>query len=254
MYFRQNFKPAFYTSGIMTTRALLGASTAVATMSSSTIERGEGAAPAPAQPRILRSTVAVIVALVGVAVSLIFAVVARGENEGTGATGLFVAAIIFGVAAVVAWFQRSLEKQIIRLSEENDRFGRENDELKDTRRRLDQENKEFDEANRINALENERLAKNNAELEAEVARLAKEAKNLNALYNQSVNMVRQLAMFGDECKTLGHDLRDVAGDLKDTDDSLGLTAEELSRQTAAIQAATAALTKVAAAKARESQA
>lgn len=199
--------------------------------STALLRAGAEAGADRASPKVLRATVAMGIAAFGAAASLIFAVMAREQCAGAGATGLFVTAIIFAVALVVAWFQRTLEKQIVRLSIANDRY--------------DQENKEFSEANRINALENDRLRRNNEELESEVDRLGVEAQNLNVLYNQSVNMVRQLALFGDECKTLGHDLKDVASDLKETDDSLGLTAGELERQTAAIRTATAALMKVA---------
>lgn len=214
--------------------------------------RGAGAAP---RRCCLRATVALWLCAAGALLSAACGIVARGGEPQAGAGGLFTAAALFVVLAIMAMFQRSLERQVLRFDEEND-------ELRATRARLDQENLEFDAANRLlraqvesagaeNAAfhaSNVRLAQNAQGLEASLAAAAaqnaeqkKGLAHLNKLHNDSVAMIRQLALYGDECRSFGKDLKDVASELRETDDSLGLTAGELRQQAAAIQAATAAL-------------
>lgn len=171
----------------------------------------------------LRSNLALFLALSALGVSLIFAGLAESAGEKTCSSGMFALAALSLLLAILAWFQRSLEKQISRFDQENDelratktRLDKENEELADTRRRLDQENKE----------------------------LAAQVKNLNKLHNDSVAMIRQLAVYGDECREFGRELSGVATDLRETDDSLGLTAEELQKQVRALSAVAGALGRV----------
>lgn len=229
----------------MANRALLSAVTGAAAMEAGAAGDAPGSVVPTRKTKCLRANFAMGVSAIGAIIAVVFALMAKNGSEGTGSTGLFICAVVFAILLVMAWFQRSLERQILRFSEEND-------ELRATRNRFDEENKEFDAANKELQKTRDRLDQENKELDAANDRHEKlidkqeaELKKLNKLYNDSVNMVRQLAMFGDECKELGHDLKDVAGDLKETDDSLGLTADELRKQTEAIAAATAALTRVA---------
>ena len=247
----QNFKWAIYTSVPMSSAALLKTGIHAARLASYTSpmmnperDAEAGGAQSFCQRHCpLRATIALWICLSGGLLSLVFALLAKSNDEGTGPTGLFIVTVVFLVLAVMSFFQRSLEKQIRRFDEENDelretrsRLDEENQELKSTRDRLDQENKEFDAANRKYVASNETFTRQLAEQEENL-------QHLNKLHNDSVAMIRQLAMYGDECKDFGKDLKEISGDLKETDDSLGLSADELRPQTAAIKAATDALVR-----------
>jgi hypothetical protein len=227
----ESLKDARYIADIMATRALLAAGgTAVAArVAIPGAEPSIAREPRPTQ--CLRANFAMLVAVIGLVIAIAFSAINGRDTSTPGFTGFIACAVAFAVLVVMAWFQRSLERQILR-------FSAENDELKYTRERLDQENAEFDAANA-------KLVTANKQHEELIRQLEGDVTNLNVLYNESVNMVRQLALFGDDCKTLGHSLKEVAGDLKDTDDSLGLTADELRTQAAAISAATNALLQAA---------
>lgn len=221
---------------------------ATALLGQAVIKMTDNREPDPSDSRkmpCLRSNASMAVALVGLAVAVIFFGIGRGEGADT--MGYIVAGILFLALAVLAYFQRSIERQVIRLDQEND-------ELRETRHRLDQENKEFDEANK-------RLAQTENEIESDLKELKKvleteraaaaeklrrsekQLQNLNKLHNDSVAMIRQLALYGDECKDFGKDLREVSSDLRETDESLGLSADELSAQVRALSAVAETLKK-----------
>lgn len=117
----------------------------------------------------------------------------------------------------------------------------ENEELKETHKKLDAENEELaqsvakiNDAKESLSKENRTLAISVKELETESEELKTQVANLNKLHNEGVNMIRQLATYGDSCREFGKDLKNVANDLKHTDDSLGLTAGELDKKVAAL--------------------
>ena len=192
---------------------------------------GEGQttpAPVPRRKKCLRTNASMAISGVGAVIALVFAVVSRADT-GPGSTGLFVCAVAFAILVILAWFQRSLERQVIAFSKENDRLvnsrkhlDAENEELKQTRTRLDAENEELKQSN---------------------DQLAVQVKNLNKLHDDSVKMIRQLALYGDECKNFNKELSGISHELKETDDSLGLTSDELQKQVTALSALTSALTK-----------
>lgn len=140
---------------------------------------------------------------------------AFGATASAGANRFFALAALMLVAALLAWFARSLDKQISRLS-------RENEELSGHVSRLDGENRE--------------LSGHVDRLDGENRELAGHVQNLQKLHNDSVRMVRQLALYGDECREFGQNLRDISSNLHETDSSLGLTADELESQVAALKA------------------
>lgn len=68
------------------------------------------------------------------------------------------------------------------------------------------------------------------ELTNQIAFLEEQAKNLNKLQKKSTKMIQMLALYGDDCKSLGINLKDVSQDLHKTDESLGLKTEEMAQQ------------------------
>lgn len=258
----------------MSTQALLKSATIVGTAAMATATPGAMEEGAPQQGNAqhkstcVRSNIAMAASGIGLLIALVFAFIAKSDDEGTGSTGLFVSAAFFLVLLALAYFQRSLETQIMRFDEENDelretrrgldaeneelkatrtKLDAENEELRATRAQLDAENEELRGERREFEEENIKLKKERETFHAENANLKKNVEHLNKLHNDSVAMIRQLAMYGDECKEFGKDLKEVASDLHHTDDSLGLSAEEIKKQTAAMAAAVETLTKAAAA-------
>ena len=161
-----------------------------------------------------------------------------GATSSSSSTQFYAVAAVIAVAAVLAWFARSLDKQISRLDAENrelsghvDRLDGENRELSGHVDRLDGENRE--------------LSGHVDRLDGENKELAESVKKLQKLHNDSVQMIRQLAMYGDECKEFNQDLRHISSDLQETDDSLGLTAEEFSKQLSVLKTVTSSLNSVA---------
>ena len=60
--------------------------------------------------------------------------------------------------------------------------------------------------------------------------LKQQAENLNRLQRESVRMIQDLALYGNECQQFGVTLSDISKELRATDDSLGLTATEMQQQ------------------------
>jgi len=84
-----------------------------------------------------------------------------------------------------------------------------------------------------------------AQQRAHITEIETQLVNLNALQRKSTEMIRLLATYGDDCKTLGVSLQSTANDLRETDNSLGLTAVEMAAQLTALQAVTDQLRNVA---------
>lgn len=164
-----------------------------------------------------RANISISLALMGFTMMLALGSSALQTDGAGGSIPLFVCAALFLTLALLGWLQRGLEKQI-------SRFDAENDQLEATRQNLDAEN---------------------LELKAHVSELKAHVANLNKLHNESVRMIRQLAIYGDECKTFGRDLAAITHKLNETDDSLGLTADELRTQVEMLAAVAATLGKTA---------
>jgi hypothetical protein len=75
-----------------------------------------------------------------------------------------------------------------------------------------------------------------------IEQLSVQAQNLNTLQRESVRMIQQLALYGEESKALGVSLADVSRDLRETDESLEVTQHEMAQQVNALRFITAALT------------
>ena len=132
--------------------------------------------------------------------------------------------------------KKQLENTRKKLNEEREEFDHENEEQRDSILKMKDQNHLFQEdIKRLSVIETKLLKDNDS--------LVKQVENLNELHNKSTNMIRQLAMYGDDCKTFGKDLKETADNLKDTDDSLGLTSEELSRKIKALDNVVNTLTK-----------
>ena len=199
------------------------------------------APPAPEKPKCLRANASLGIACVGLVVAIVFGSISKVAGDDVGAAGQLIGGIVFLTLGILSFFQRSIEAQVIRLSEENDRYSQENDELKETRTRLDQENKEYDAENKKLRATRTRLDEENREFDESNRALTEQVRNLNQLHNNSVKMIRQLALYGDECKNFGRELGDIKDGLAETDDSLGLTAEELKKQVDALSAVARAI-------------
>lgn len=78
---------------------------------------------------------------------------------------------------------------------------------------------------------------------SQIVQLAEQAQNLNKLQRQSVKMIQQLALYGNNCKEVGMSLKDVSKELRETDESLGLTATEMQQQLGALEKIMQALQK-----------
>ncbi len=74
-----------------------------------------------------------------------------------------------------------------------------------------------------------------------IEQLTVQAQNLNTLQRESVRMIQQLALYGEESKALGVSLADVSRDLRETDESLEVTQHEMAQQVNALRFITAAL-------------
>lgn len=195
----------------------------------------------------MRANATLAVSLVGAVVALVF-----GATAGCASAPFFVLAAMLAAVAVLAWFQRGIERQISKFGRENrelreTRAGLDagNEELRKTRAALESENRELREMRVAFGDENRELRETRAALDAENLELKGHVQNLQKLHNNSVNMIRQLAMYGDECKEFGQELRDISSDLQETDDSLGLTAAEIQKQVKALSAVVAATTRAA---------
>ena len=64
----------------------------------------------------------------------------------------------------------------------------------------------------------------------QIEALKQQAENLNRLQRESVRMIQDLALYGNECQQFGVTLSDISKELRATDDSLGLTATEMQQQ------------------------
>lgn len=91
----------------------------------------------------------------------------------------------------------------------------------------------------------EQLNRMNVSQAEKIGEMTKQLENLNELQRKSTRMIQMLALYGDECKTLGSSLKDTAETLHKTDHSLGLTAGEMSAQVKALQTITDQLKQVA---------
>jgi len=152
------------------------------------------------------------------------------------------------------------------LSSERKRFEDENNELTETKKSFDEtlaqyrvqigevvqaREKAAAELIQLRLLSTEsdaranRLERINSSQETKIAEMTKHLENLNELQRKSTRKIQMLALYGDECKTLGVSLKDTASELHKTDQSLGLTAGEMSAQVKALQAITNALKDVA---------
>lgn len=78
-----------------------------------------------------------------------------------------------------------------------------------------------------------------------IEEMSKQLRNLNELQRRSVKMIQMLSVYGDDCKTLGINLRDVSSELRKTDESLGLSTQELQAQLRALRTVTSQLKGVA---------
>lgn len=87
----------------------------------------------------------------------------------------------------------------------------------------------------------ERLRTLASEQRQQIDALSKQAENLNRLQRESVRMIQQLALYGDECREFNVSLKDISKDLRDTDTSLGLTAKEMGDQLNALASIVSAL-------------
>lgn len=173
-------------------------------------------------------------AAAGLLLGLCFGTLAYAAGDELPAAGLFGSALLCLALLVLSYFQRSLERQVRR-------FDQENDELRTTRRQLDAENEELKQGNKELKQGNKELKQNNAELATTSAAMREQVQHLNRLHNDSVAMIRQLALYGDTCKDFGRELGGIALSLHETDDSLGLQAHELEKQVAALGAVARAL-------------
>lgn len=90
----------------------------------------------------------------------------------------------------------------------------------------------------------ERLKALNDEQRQRIVELSAQLENLNELQRRSTKMIQMLAMYGDDCKTLGISLKDTSATLRETDTSLGLTAEEMALQLEALRRVTEQLSNV----------
>lgn len=78
-----------------------------------------------------------------------------------------------------------------------------------------------------------------------IAAMTEQLENLNELQRKSTQMIQMLALYGDDCKTLGMSLEETSAELRQTDASLGLTATEMAQQLDALKTVTSQLSQVA---------
>lgn len=152
-----------------------------------------------------------------------------------------------------------------RLADERKKLSAENQQLANTTRELDdikeayqqqltkartttetlhEELKSLREIAGDESLKVERLSKLNDEQRQRIHDLSEQLENLNELQRRSTKMIQLLALYGDECKTLGLSLKDTSKELRETDTSLGLTAAEMAQQLHALRTVTEQLTHV----------
>lgn len=196
-----------------------------------------------------KTTISLLCSSFGIILSILFGFFARA-NDDSDATeySLYANAILFGIILIISWLYRSLEKQLSTFAEENDELRETGNKLEDTEKELSKTQDEIEKIkeelqetrNRL-SIERQEFDQENDELRASLKRFDEENKelttqvaNLNKLHNKSVNMIQQLALYGDECKTFGKDLKDTASDLKHTDESLGLTSKEFTKKLVAL--------------------
>ncbi len=107
--------------------------------------------------------------------------------------------------------------------------------------RLSDEISELGKLREVSAGEISQLRRLCDEQKIRIEQLTVQAQNLNTLQRESVRMIQQLALYGEESKALGVSLSEVSKELRETDDSLEITQQEMAQQVTALRFITLAL-------------